>query len=72
MVRQTGDAMIIAPPLVSSTSEIDSLVDILVQSIDDGDALRHINAQAANIQNALVKAPHAGALHKASVMRRGD
>ena len=34
MVRQTGDAMIMAPPLVSSISEIDSLVDILVQSID--------------------------------------
>jgi putrescine aminotransferase len=34
MVRQTGDAMIMAPPLVSSISEIDSLVDMLVQSID--------------------------------------
>ena len=34
MVRQTGDAMIIAPPLVSSTAEIDSLVDMLVQAMD--------------------------------------
>ncbi|MEP5322212.1 aminotransferase class III-fold pyridoxal phosphate-dependent enzyme, partial [Marinobacter alexandrii] len=34
MVRQTGDAMIIAPPLVCSTGEIDSLVDMLVQSLD--------------------------------------
>ena len=34
MVRQTGDAMIMAPPLVSSIEELDSLVDMLVQSLD--------------------------------------
>lgn len=34
MVRQTGDAMIMAPPLVSSIEELDSLVDMLAQSLD--------------------------------------
>jgi putrescine aminotransferase len=34
MVRQTGDAMITAPPLVCDTGEIDSLVDMLVQALD--------------------------------------
>jgi putrescine aminotransferase len=34
MVRQTGDAMITAPPLVSSTDEIDLLVDTLEQALD--------------------------------------
>ncbi|MFV8818575.1 aminotransferase [Haliea sp. E17] len=34
MVRQTGDAMIMAPPLVSSTEELDSLVEMLGQALD--------------------------------------
>lgn len=34
MVRQTGNAMIMAPPLISSTGEIDSLVDMLGQALD--------------------------------------
>jgi putrescine aminotransferase len=34
MVRQTGDAMITAPPLVCSTGEIDTLVDRLVVALD--------------------------------------
>jgi len=35
MVRQTGDAMITAPPLVSSMAEIDVLVDKLHQALDE-------------------------------------
>lgn len=35
MVRQTGDAMITAPPLVSSTAEIDILVEKLHQALDE-------------------------------------
>ena len=34
MVRQTGDAMIIAPPLVCNREEIDSLVDMLSEALD--------------------------------------
>jgi len=34
MVRQTGDAMITAPPLVCSIGEIDTLVDKLGQALD--------------------------------------
>jgi putrescine aminotransferase len=34
MVRQTGDAMITAPPLVCSIEEIDFLVDTLAQALD--------------------------------------
>ena len=34
MVRQTGDAMIMAPPLISSTEEIDALADMLGQALD--------------------------------------
>ena len=34
MVRQTGDAMISAPPLVCSIEEIDFLADTLLQSLD--------------------------------------
>ena len=34
MVRQTGDAMIMAPPLVCNTDEIDSLVDMLGEALD--------------------------------------
>jgi putrescine aminotransferase len=34
MVRQTGDAMIMAPPLVCDTSEIDFLVDTLREALD--------------------------------------
>ena len=34
MVRQTGDAMIMAPPLVCSTAEIDTLVEKLGQALD--------------------------------------
>lgn len=34
MVRQTGDAMIMAPPLVCSTQEIDSLVDMMGEALD--------------------------------------
>jgi putrescine---pyruvate transaminase len=34
MVRQTGNAMITAPPLVCNTQEIDILVDTLVQALD--------------------------------------
>jgi putrescine---pyruvate transaminase len=35
MVRQTGDAMITAPPLVSSRAEIDILVEKLLQALDE-------------------------------------
>lgn len=35
MVRQTGDAMIMAPPLVSSREEIDTLVAKLLQALDE-------------------------------------
>ncbi|MEQ8803349.1 MAG: aminotransferase, partial [Haliea sp.] len=35
MVRQTGDAMITAPPLVCSTAEIDILVEKLHQALDE-------------------------------------
>ena len=35
MVRQTGDAMIMAPPLVSQREEIDELVDKLHQALDE-------------------------------------
>ncbi|GAB3312754.1 PLP-dependent aminotransferase family protein [Haliea atlantica] len=35
MVRQTGDAMIMAPPLVSRREEIDELVDKLHQALDE-------------------------------------
>ncbi len=34
MVRQTGDAMIMAPPLVSERAEIDDLVTMLAQALD--------------------------------------
>ena len=34
MVRQTGDAMIMAPPLISSKAEIDILVEKLGQALD--------------------------------------
>ena len=34
MVRQTGDAMITAPPLVCNREEIDSLVDMLAEALD--------------------------------------
>ncbi len=34
MVRQTGDAMIMAPPLVCNREEIDSLVDMLSEALD--------------------------------------
>ncbi len=34
MVRQTGDAMIMAPPLVSNRSEIDQLVEMLHEALD--------------------------------------
>tara|TARA_R110001599_G_scaffold353459_2_gene592787 strand:- start:38776 stop:40143 length:1368 start_codon:yes stop_codon:yes gene_type:complete len=34
MVRQTGDAMIMAPPLICSKAEIDSLVDMLTVALD--------------------------------------
>ena len=34
MVRQTGDAMIMAPPLVCNREEIDTLVDTLAQALD--------------------------------------
>lgn len=34
MVRQTGDAMITAPPLVCNKEEIDQLVDMLIQALD--------------------------------------
>ena len=35
MVRQTGDAMIMAPPLVSQRAEIDTLVEKLLQALDE-------------------------------------
>ena len=35
MVRQTGDAMIMAPPLISSTEEIDILVAKLARALDE-------------------------------------
>lgn len=35
MVRQTGDAMIMAPPLVSRREEIDELADKLLQALDE-------------------------------------
>ncbi len=34
MVRQTGDAMIMAPPLIASTEEIDTLIERLGQALD--------------------------------------
>jgi putrescine aminotransferase len=34
MVRQTGDAMIMAPPLICNKAEIDSLVDMLAVGLD--------------------------------------
>ncbi|MCB1844635.1 MAG: aminotransferase class III-fold pyridoxal phosphate-dependent enzyme, partial [Halioglobus sp.] len=34
MVRQTGDAMITAPPLICNRAEIDSLVDMLGEALD--------------------------------------
>jgi putrescine aminotransferase len=34
MVRQTADAMIMAPPLISSKAEIDSLVEMLAAALD--------------------------------------
>ena len=34
MVRQTGDAMIAAPPLICSTAEIDSLLEKLGEALD--------------------------------------
>ena len=34
MVRQTGDAMIMAPPFVTERSEIDFLVDQLAAALD--------------------------------------
>jgi putrescine aminotransferase len=34
MVRQTGNAMIMAPPLICNTGEIDALVDMLGQALD--------------------------------------
>lgn len=34
MVRQTGDAMIIAPPLICNRREIDNLVTMLAQALD--------------------------------------
>ncbi|MDO8860337.1 aminotransferase [Haliea sp. E1-2-M8] len=43
MVRQTGDAMITAPPLVSSTAEIDILVEKLHQALDETAAHYGVN-----------------------------
>jgi putrescine aminotransferase len=34
MIRQTGDAMITAPPLICNKEEIDSLVDMLSRALD--------------------------------------
>jgi putrescine aminotransferase len=34
MVRQTGDAMIMAPPLICNKQEIDALVDMLAVALD--------------------------------------
>lgn len=34
MVRQTGNAMIMAPPLICNTGEIDALIDMLGQALD--------------------------------------
>jgi putrescine aminotransferase len=34
MVRQTGDAMIMAPPLVSDRAEIDELIGIFGRALD--------------------------------------
>jgi len=35
MVRQTGDAMITAPPLICNRKEIDTLVDMLARALDE-------------------------------------
>ncbi len=35
MVRQTGDAMIMAPPLVCNREEIDALADMLTAALDE-------------------------------------
>ena len=35
MVRQTGDAMITAPPLICNRKEIDTLVDMLAKALDE-------------------------------------
>jgi putrescine aminotransferase len=34
MVRQTGNAMIMAPPLICNTREIDALIEMLGQALD--------------------------------------
>jgi putrescine aminotransferase len=34
MVRQTGDAMITAPPLICSRQEVDDLVNMLAKALD--------------------------------------
>jgi putrescine---pyruvate transaminase len=34
MVRQTGDAMITAPPLICNRKEIDNLVEMLARALD--------------------------------------
>jgi putrescine aminotransferase len=34
MVRQTGDAMIMAPPFVTTPAEIDTLIDKLSKALD--------------------------------------
>jgi putrescine aminotransferase len=35
MVRQTGDAMIMAPPLICKRKEIDTLVEMLARALDE-------------------------------------
>ena len=35
MVRQVGDAMISAPPLICSTGEIDTLIERLSRALDE-------------------------------------
>jgi putrescine aminotransferase len=34
MVRQTGDAMIMSPPFVTTTGEIDALIATLTEGLD--------------------------------------
>ena len=43
MVRQTGDAMIMAPPLICSASEIDILVEKLEIALDETARFFEIN-----------------------------
>ena len=42
MVRQTGDAMIMSPPFVTSTEEVDALVSKLTLALDETAAFYNV------------------------------